>query len=157
MSYVCREATTGGVRRSAEKCAPDTGCREGRCLRAAALFPNASNPMRACRTALNGTIYGRILMGCSRKIADNTIHNANFGKSFPGVHVRWHQLPSELGINVDSRRLWHQANLSRARVVHFMGVHKPWHGAQGRPESPSFNSAVREYQHVCGELGSAYS
>lgn len=57
-------------------CAPDDGCREQSCLEARRLFPQASEPLKACRLAHNASFAFRIPKACATKIGDQSIHNS---------------------------------------------------------------------------------
>lgn len=144
------EAPSGEQQQWYDVCAPDDGCREPSCLMAVKLFPNSSEPIKACRNHYNGQISHRIERACAPKIGDQSIHNAVLRNNDPRING-WTPMPPS-GVNVDAREL---TSLTGARLIHFLGEPKPWanRNVSARDRGRlSANPAIALYREMCADL-----
>ena len=107
---------------------------------ASRLFPNASNPFAACRAKYQGKVSMRMDKACEQKFTDQSIFNFAFGS-----HAL---LPTTYN---DARSF----NLSRSRIIHFVGEPKPW-DSTNKAAHPDWHNAAIAYRSACHDASSTH-
>ena len=99
------------------------------------LFPNASNPMGACRGTYKGRQPVRMSKACEQKYTDQSIFNFAFGS-----HVL---VPAMYN---DATRF----NLNGSFIIHFVGEPKPWDSTR-KAAIPGWHNASLAYRSACAK------